>query len=169
MLFRSGFDDQGAQYDATGALKNWWTKDDETKFKVATAKLVAQYDAYCPFPASDGKPAQCVKGQLTLGENIADVAGLTIALNAYRISLGGKPAPVIEGFSPEQRFFLGFAQVWRGMYRDAELANRLVTDPHSPVNLRASTVRNLDIWYDAFGAKPGEALFLTPDQRVKIW
>jgi putative endopeptidase len=164
-----GFDDQGAQYDSTGALKNWWTKDDEAKFKASTAKLVAQYDAYCPIPASDGKAAQCVKGQLTLGENIADVAGITIALNAYKISLGGKPAPVIDGFTADQRFFLGFAQVWRGMYREAELANRLVTDPHSPVSLRASTVRNLDAWYDAFGAKAGEALFLAPDQRVKIW
>jgi putative endopeptidase len=164
-----GFDDQGAQYDAKGALKDWWTKDDEAKFKVATAKLVAQYDAYCPFPAADGKPAQCVKGQLTLGENIADVAGITIARNAYQISLGGKPAPVLDGFTGDQRFFLGFAQVWRTKFRDAELANRLVTDPHSPGNLRASTVRNLDAWYDAFGAKQGDALFLTPDQRVKIW
>ncbi|HET9620562.1 MAG TPA: M13 family metallopeptidase [Kofleriaceae bacterium] len=164
-----GFDDQGAQYDASGALKNWWTKDDEAKFKAATDKLVAQYSAYCPFPAADGKPAQCVKGELTLGENIADVAGITIAYTAYKLSLGGKPAPVIDGFTPDQRFFLGFAQVWRGMYRDAELANRLVTDPHSPVNLRASTVRNIDAWYDAFKPKDGEALVLAPDQRVRIW
>ncbi|HEY0478152.1 MAG TPA: M13 family metallopeptidase, partial [Kofleriaceae bacterium] len=127
-----GFDDQGSQFDATGALKNWWTKDDSDKFKTATAKLVAQYSAYCPVPAADGKPAQCVKGELTLGENIADLAGLTVAYNAYKLSLGGKPAPVIDGMTGDQRFFLGWAQVWRRLYRDQELANRLVTDPHSP-------------------------------------
>ncbi|HEX4421494.1 MAG TPA: M13 family metallopeptidase [Kofleriaceae bacterium] len=164
-----GFDDQGAQYDATGALKNWWTKDDTDKFKTATAKLVAQYNAYCPIPASDGKPAQCVKGELTLGENIADVAGLTIAYNAYKISLGGKPSPVIDGTTGDHRFFLGWAQVWRRLYRDQELANRLVTDPHSPSEFRTSTVRNLDIWYDAFKPKETDALYLAPDKRVKIW
>jgi len=164
-----GFDDQGAQYDATGALKNWWTKDDADKFKVATARLVAQYSAYCPFPAANGKPAQCVKGELTLGENIADLAGITIAHSAYKLSLGGKPAPVIEGFTGDQRFFLAFAQVWRRLYRDQELANRLVTDPHSPGEFRSAEVRNIDPWYEAFQPKPGEALYLAPDQRVKIW
>src|SRR5439155_4218946 len=123
-----GFDDQGSKFDATGALKNWWTEDDAKKFKAAAAKDVAQYNAYCPIPAADGKPAQCVKGELTLGENIADLAGLTIAYNAYKISLGGKPAPVIDGVTGDQRFFLGWAQVWRRLYRDQELANRLVTD-----------------------------------------
>jgi putative endopeptidase len=131
--------------------------------------LVAQYDAYCPVPAADGKPAQCVKGALTLGENIADLAGLTIAYNAYKISLGGKPAPVLAGTTGDQRFFLGWAQVWRRKYRDQEMANRLVTDPHSPSEFRASVVRNLDIWYDAFQPKPTDALFLAPDKRVKIW
>ncbi len=164
-----GFDDQGAQYDSTGALKNWWTKEDADKFKTATNMRVAQYDAYCPIPAADGKPAQCVKGQLTLGENIADVAGITIAYNAYKLSLKGKEAPVIDGLTAEQRFFLGWAQIWRRIYRDQELANRLVTDPHSPSEFRAATVRNLDIWYDAFKVKPDEKLFLAPDKRVKIW
>jgi len=164
-----GFDDQGAQYDAKGALKNWWTQADSDKFKVATNKLVAQYNAYCPVPAANGKPAQCVKGELTLGENIADLAGLTIAYNAYKISLGGKPAPVIDGLSGDQRFFLGWAQVWRRLYRDQELANRLVTDPHSPSEFRASVVRNLDVWYDAFKPKASDALYLAPDKRVKIW
>jgi len=164
-----GFDDQGSQFDAKGTLKNWWTKEDNDKFKAATAKLVAQYNAYCPVPAADGKPAQCVKGELTLGENIADLAGLTIAYNAYKISLGGKPAPVIEGLSGDQRFFLGWAQVWRRLYRDAELENRLVTDPHSPSEFRASVVRNLDAWYNAYKPKPGDALYLAPDKRVKIW
>ena len=164
-----GFDDQGAQFDATGALKNWWTTDDTAKFKIATGKLAAQYSTYCPVPASEGKPAQCVKGELTLGENIADLAGLTVAYNAYKLALGGKPAPVIDGLTGDQRFFLGWAQVWRRLYRDQELANRLVTDVHSPSEFRTSVVRNLDAWYDAFKPKPTDALYLAPDKRVKIW
>ncbi len=164
-----GFDDQGAQYDAKGALADWWTADDKAKFKEATARLVAQYDAYCPFPAADGKPAQCVKGQLTLGENIADLAGLTVAYQAYQLSLGGKPAPVIDGMTGEQRFFLGWAQVWRRLYRDQELANRLVTDPHSPSEFRTAVVRNLDAWYTAFAPAAKDALYLAPEQRVRIW
>jgi putative endopeptidase len=164
-----GFDDQGAKFDATGTLKNWWTDEDAQKFKAAAAKDAAQYNAYCPIPAQNGKPAQCVKGELTLGENIADLAGLTIAHNAYKISLGGKPAPAIDGTTGDQRFFLGWAQVWRRLYREQELANRLVTDPHSPSEFRSSVVRNLDPWYEAFKPKPGEALYLAPDQRVRIW
>jgi putative endopeptidase len=164
-----GFDDQGAQYDATGKLENWWTKDDTDKFKSATAKLVAQYSAYCPFPAAGDKGAQCVKGELTLGENIADLAGLTVAYQAYKLSLKGKPAPVIDGMTGDQRFFLGWAQVWRRLYRDAELSNRLVTDPHSPSEFRTAVVRNLDVWYDAYKPAPTEKLYLAPDKRVKIW
>ena len=164
-----GFDDQGAQYDAKGALKNWWTKADETKFKAATKKLVEQYNGYCPFPAADGKPAQCVKGELTLGENIADLAGLTVAYQAYKLSLGGKDAPAIDGLTGDQRFYLGFAQVWRRKHRDQDLANRLVTDPHSPAEYRTATVRNLDTWYDAFQPKAEGKLFLAPDKRVRIW
>ena len=164
-----GFDDQGSQYDAQGTLKNWWTKDDADKFKTATAKLVAQYSAYCPFPAADGKPAQCVKGELTLGENIADLAGLTVAYTAYQLSLGGKPAAVLDGFTGDQRFFLGWAQVWRGKYRDQMAQTLLVVDEHSPVGLRATTVRNIDAWYDAFKPRPGAALYLAPEQRVRIW
>jgi putative endopeptidase len=164
-----GFDDQGSKFDATGKLENWWTKDDADKFKTATAKLVAQYNAYCPFPAASGKPAQCVKGELTLGENIGDLAGLTIAYRAYKLSLGGKTPPVLDGFTGDQRFFLGWAQVWRRLVRDEEAANRLTTDPHSPSEYRASVVRNLDAWYDAFKPQPGDALYLTPDQRVRIW
>ncbi|HEY0193711.1 MAG TPA: M13 family metallopeptidase, partial [Kofleriaceae bacterium] len=164
-----GFDDQGSQYDAAGALKNWWTDDDKAKFKASTDKLVAQYDAYCPVPAADGKPAQCVKGALTLGENIADLAGLTISYDAYKLSLGGRPGPVIEGTTPEQRFYLGFAQVWRRIYRPQELSNRLVTDPHSPAEFRVATVRNLDLWYDAFKPRPSDAMYLAPDKRVRIW
>jgi putative endopeptidase len=158
-----GFDDQGAKYDAKGVLKNWWTKEDETKFNAATAKLVEQYNKYCPFPG------QCVKGKLTLGENIADLAGLTIAYEGYKLSLAGKTPPVLDGMSGEQRFFLGWAQVWRRLYRDAGLTNRLVTDPHSPSEFRTTVVRNLDTWYDAYKPAAGEKLFLAPDQRVKIW
>ena len=164
-----GFDDQGAQYDEKGALKNWWTKIDSDKFKAATAMLVAQYSAYCPFPAADGKPAQCVKGGLTLGENIADLAGLTVAYAAYKLALGGKPAPTLDGFTGDQRFFLGWAQVWRSNIRDAELQSELITNPHSPDSLRVSTVRNLDPWYGAFQPKAGDALFLAPDSRVRLW
>ncbi|HEY4175194.1 MAG TPA: M13-type metalloendopeptidase [Kofleriaceae bacterium] len=164
-----GFDDQGAQYDAKGALSDWWTKEDKEKFSAATSKLVAQYDAYCPFPAADGKPAQCVKGKLTLGENIADLAGLTVAYNAYKIALGDKQAPVLDGTTGDQRFFFGWAQVWRRIYRDQELANRLVTDPHSPSEFRAATVRNIDPFYNAFKPAPTDKLYLAPNARVRIW
>jgi putative endopeptidase len=164
-----GFDDQGSQYDAKGTLANWWTKQDAAKFKAATAKLVAQYATYCPFPAEGDKPAQCVNGKLTLGENIADLAGLTIAYNAYRLSLNGKEPPVLDGLTGDQRFFLGWAQVWRRIYRDQELANRLVTDPHSPSEFRVSVVRNLDAWYEAFKPAAEDRLFLAPDKRIQIW
>ena len=158
-----GFDDQGSQYDAKGKLENWWTKDDSDKFKTATNKLVEQYSAYCPLKG------QCVKGELTLGENIADLAGLTVAYNAYKLSLHGQPAPVIDGTTGDQRFFLGWAQVWRRLYREQELANRLVTDPHSPSEFRTSVVRNLDGWYDAYKPKDSDPLYLAPDKRVRIW
>jgi putative endopeptidase len=158
-----GFDDQGSQYDSKGALANWWTKADQAKFKAATSRLVAQYNGYCPFPG------QCIKGELTLGENIADLAGLTIAYNAYKISLGGKDAPVLDGLTGDQRFYLGWAQVWRTLYRDAALSNLLVTNPHSPAEYRCATVRNLDPWYDAYKPAKGDKLFLPPEQRVKIW
>ncbi len=164
-----GFDDQGSQYDASGALQNWWTKEDADKFKAATDMLVAQYDAYCPFPAAGGQPARCVSGKLTLGENIADLAGLTVAHTAYKLALGGKAAPIIDGTTGDQRFFFGWAQVWRRLYRDQELTNRLVTDVHSPSEYRTSVVRNLDAWYPAFGVKAGESLYLAPDKRVSIW
>ena len=164
-----GFDDRGSQYGATGALENWWTADDAARFKAATARLAAQYGTYCPIPAAAGKPAQCINGELTLGENIADLAGLTIAHGAYELSLGGRPAPVLDGLTGDQRFFLGWAQVWRGLYRDEMLANLLVIDPHSPIQFRTATVRNLDAWYAAFKPRATDALYLPPDQRVQIW
>ena len=157
------FDDQGRKYDKTGRLADWWTKEDAARFKALTDKVVAQYGAYEPLP---GKR---VNGELTLGENMADLAGITIAYDAWKRSLNGKPAPVIDGFTGEQRFFLGFSQVWRQKYRDATLLQQLVTDPHSPGHFRPYVVRNLDSFYAAFDAKPGETMYLAPKDRLKVW
>ena len=157
------FDNMGAEFDAQGRLANWWTPEDAAHFKAAGQKLVQQYDAYEPLPGLH------INGQQTLGENIADVAGLSIAHAAYLKSLGGKPAPVIDGMSGEQRFFLAFAQSWRSKTRDAALRAQVVGDGHAPGRYRAQTVRNLDAWYDAFPSQPGEKLYLTPEQRVRIW
>ncbi len=158
-----GFDDQGRKYDAKGKLTDWWTPADAKAFDARAAKLVAQYDAYEPLPGVH------VKGALTLGENIADISGLRIAYDAYHLSLHGKPAPVIDGMTGDQRFFLGFAQVWREKLRNELLLALLTSNPHSPGNLRASTVRNFDPWYDAFSVKPGDKLYLAPADRVRIW
>lgn len=157
------FDDQGAKYDETGRLSQWWTDQDVKKFTALTDRLVKQYDAYEPLPGEH------VKGALTLGENIADLAGLTVAYDAYKAALGGKDAPVIDGTTGDQRFYLGWAQVWRRNYREANLRQRLLTDPHSPSEERVAIVRNLDPWYGAF-AIPGTAkLALPPEDRVRIW
>ncbi|AOF96041.1 M13 family metallopeptidase [Sphingobium sp. RAC03] len=157
------FDDQGAKYDETGKLNQWWTDADVANFKALTDKLVTQYDAYEPFPGAH------VKGAFTLGENIGDLGGLAVALDAYHASLGGKSAPVIDGMTGDQRFFLGWAQVWRRNYREANLRQRLVTDPHAPSQYRADIVRNFDSWYEAFKPAPGGKLYLEPKERVKIW
>ncbi|WP_327752793.1 M13-type metalloendopeptidase [Sphingobium sp. SJ10-10] len=157
------FDDQGAKYDETGKLNQWWSDQDVANFKALTDKLVKQYDAYEPFPGAH------VKGAFTLGENIGDLAGVAVALDAYHVSLGGKPAPVIDGTTGDQRFFLGWAQVWRRNYREPNLRQRLVTDPHSPSQYRADTVRNFDQWYSAFKPEAGGKIFLAPQDRVKIW
>ena len=157
------FDDQGAKYDATGKLADWWTESDVKAFEAAGKKLIAQYDAYKIFPDAS------VKGEFTLGENIGDLAGLTIAFDAYRTSLNGKEPAVIDGMSGDQRFFLGWAQVWRRNYREANLRQRLITDPHSPSEQRAWVVRNLDKWYDAFQPKADGKLYLKPEDRVRIW
>jgi len=157
------FDDQGAKYDENGRLNEWWTEADRKAFEAAGKALIAQYDAYQIFP--DAK----VKGALTLGENIGDLAGLTIAHDAWMHSLGGAEAPTIDGFSGDQRFYLGWAQVWRRNYREANLRQRLITDPHSPSEQRAAVVRNLDPWYPAFNVQPGQKLYLPPEQRVRIW
>jgi putative endopeptidase len=157
------FDDQGSQYDEHGALAEWWTPQDRTRFNALTAQLVAQYDAYEPLPGRH------VQGRLTLGENIADLAGLTVSYDAYHHALGRRRAPVLQGFTGDQRFYLGWAQVWRRKYREANLLQRLLTDPHSPSEQRAAVVRNLDPWYAAFRPRPSDALFLAPAQRVRIW
>ncbi len=157
------FDDMGALFDARGKLSNWWTAQDAARFKAAGEALVAQYNSYRPFPDAS------VNGALTLGENIADAAGVAIAYDGYQLGLGGQPAPVLDGFSGDQRFFLGFAQVWRNKYREPALRRSLLTDGHAPGKYRAQTVRNQDAWYQAFGVKPDDALYLKPEERVRVW
>ena len=157
------FDDQGAKFDNKGKLGQWWTDADVKNFNALEDRLVAEYDAYEPLPGLH------VKGRLTLGENSADLAGLSAAYDAYHASLGGRPAPVINGKTGDQRFYLGWSQVWRRNYREASLRQGLLTDPHSPAQQRANIVRNMDPWYAAFQPKPGEKLYLTPEQRVRIW
>ncbi len=158
-----GFDDQGRQFDAKGALNDWWTPEDIERYTKATDKLVEQYNRYCPFEGL------CVNGKLTLGENISDLAGISVAYDAYRLSLKGKPSPVIAGRTGDQRFFEGFGQAWRRAMREEAAKNRLTTDPHSPERFRAQTVRNFAPWYQAFDVKPGEAMYLKPEERVNIW
>ncbi|HEY0584494.1 MAG TPA: M13-type metalloendopeptidase [Pseudoduganella sp.] len=159
-----GFDDQGAQYDGDGNLRDWWTKRDHANFKAKTQMLVNQYGAFSPVKGYK------VNGELTLGENIADNSGLAIAYKAYKLSLGGKPAPVIDGFTGEQRFYQGWAQAWRAKSRDAALIRQVTTDPHSPEEFRANgTLRNQPGFYDAFGVKKGDKMYLAPKDRVIIW
>ena len=161
-----GFDDQGSKFDGDGNMKNWWTEADRQEFEKRAKMLIEQYNSFTPAQL----PGQHVNGALTIGENIGDLGGLTIAYKAYKISLNGSEAPVLESFTGEQRFFLGWAQIWRSKYRDAELARRLATDPHSPTEFRCNgVVRNLPEFYAAFGVKEGDKLWLPPDRRVRIW
>jgi predicted metalloendopeptidase len=157
------FDDQGSQFDAEGQMANWWTKDDFEHFKAAGRGLAAQFDAYHPFPDL------AVNGNQTLSENIADVAGLLAAYDAYRLSPGGKADAVKDGLTGDQRFFISYAQSWRAKVRDAELRREIATDGHAPDQYRAVTVRNVDAWYDAFGVSNGQKLYLAPAQRVRVW
>jgi predicted metalloendopeptidase len=157
------FDNQGALFDAGGRLQNWWTAKDFAHFQASADQLVRQFDAYQPFPDAH------VNGKLTLGENIADVAGLAAALDAFHLSLGGQPAPMVDGLNGDQQFFLSFGQSWRTKMRDAALRQRLMGDGHAPAEYRADTVRNLDAWYTAFGVKPAQKLYLEPKDRVRIW
>ncbi len=159
-----GFDDQGRKSDGDGVLRDWWTAQDAGKFKVQADKLGAQYGAFEPLPGAK------VNGQLTMGENIGDMGGLAFALEAYRASLGGKPAPVLDGFTGDQRVYLGWAQVWRSKIRDDALRQQVVSDPHSPAYYRVNgTVRNQAGWYKAYDVQPGDKLYVGPGDRVDIW
>jgi putative endopeptidase len=162
-----GFDDQGRKIDSLGALRDWWSPADAAQFNSRAAMLAAQYSAFHPLPAD---PAVHVNGELTLGENIADLGGLTLALDAYQASHGGAGAPVIDGFSGTQRVFLGWAQAWCGKTSDEFLRKQVLSDPHSPRQFRVDgVVRNIDAWYQAFDVKPGDKLYLLPQDRVRIW
>jgi len=159
-----GFDDQGSKYDATGNMRNWWTEADLAEFGKRTAALVEQYNGYQVFDDLS------VNGKLTLGENIGDLSGVTIAYKAYKASLKGKEAPVIDGLTGDQRFFMGFAQVWRGKMVEKSLRNRVATDPHSPGEFRAlGALSNMPQFYKAFDVKPGDKMYIAPEKRVKIW
>nr|MEA2799009.1 putative endopeptidase [Phenylobacterium sp.] len=159
-----GFDDQGRKYDSAGRLRDWWAAADAKTFEARAKVFGAQYSAYEPLPGAH------VNGELTMGENIADLGGLTLGLDAYHASLHGKPAPVIDGLTGDQRVFLGWAQAWRGKVRDDAVRRQVVSDPHSPRQYRVNgPVRNIDAWYAAFGVKPGDALYIPPEKRVRIW
>ncbi|KRB07150.1 M13 family metallopeptidase [Lysobacter sp. Root690] len=159
-----GFDDQGSKSDSAGIQRNWWTDADRAGFEQRTKALGAQYNAFCPLPG------QCVNGALTMGENIGDLGGISMAYTAYQLSLNGKPAPVIDGLTGDQRFFLSWGQIWKGKYRDEALLNLIKTNPHSPSQYRANgPLRNFDPWYKAFDVKPEDKMFVAPEQRVRIW
>jgi putative endopeptidase len=159
-----GFDDQGSQFDGEGNLRNWWSAEDRQRFTALTDRLVAQYGAYQPLPG------HAINGRLTLGENIADNAGLQIAYKAYHLSLNGHSAPVIDGLSGDQRFFIGYAQVWRSKMQDAQTLKLLVTDPHSPGRFRTNgAVVNADGFYQAFGVHPGDKLYKPESERIRLW
>ncbi len=159
-----GFDDQGRQFDGAGELRDWWQPQDSARFTAEAAKLAAQYDGY------DGLPGMKVNGKLTLGENIGDQGGVRIALDAYHASLNGRKAPVLDGLTGDQRFFLAWAQGWRNKVRDETMKMILVSDVHSPYRWRVDgTLRNIDEWYGAFGVKPGDKLYLAPAERVRVW
>jgi putative endopeptidase len=159
-----GFDDQGRKFDAEGKLNDWWTAEDAKTFEERAAVLGAQYSQYEPLPGAK------VNGALTMGENIADLGGLTIALDAYRASLKGKPAPVLDGLTGDQRVFLGWAQAWRGKLRDDAIRRQVVSDPHSPRQYRVNgPMRNINDWYQTFDVKPENKLFVAPNERVRIW
>ncbi len=157
------FDTEGSAFDSKGRVRNWWTPADLEHFEAATARLAAQYDTYKPFPDLS------LNGKQTLAENIADVAGISAAYDGYRASLAGQPAPVQDGFSGDQQFFIAFAQNWGSKTREASLRQQVMTDSHAPGEYRADTVRNIDAWYAAFKVQPGETLYLAPPDRVRIW
>jgi predicted metalloendopeptidase len=159
-----GFDDSGRQFDGDGNLRDWWSAEDGAKFKQRAAELVKQFAGY---KVLDNRP---LNGELTLGENIGDLSGMAVAFKAYKLSLGGKAAPELDGFTGDQRFFLGWAQVWRRKYRDQELLRRLVTDPHAFSEFRTNgPTINIDGFHEAFDVKPGDRMYRAPAERVRIW
>jgi putative endopeptidase len=170
-----GFDDQGSKSDGDGVLRNWWTPEDEANFRERTDALVGQYNAFCPL--DEGKT--CINGRLALGENLGDLGGLSMAYKAYQLSLDtdgdgvvseSEKAPVIDGFTGDQRFFLGWAQIWRVQFREEALRRQLQQGPHSPGEFRANgIVRNFDEWYEAFDIGPDHALYLPPEERIRVW
>jgi predicted metalloendopeptidase len=157
------FDNNGAAFDSSGNMRNWWTPQDFARFQQSGQALAAQYDQY------EALPGLHVNGKLTLGENIADVAGLAASYDAYKASLRGKAAPTIGGYTGDQRFFIAYAQSWASKMRDEALRGRIATDGHAPGQFRALTVRNNDAWYSAFNVQPGQKLYLAPEKRVKVW
>jgi predicted metalloendopeptidase len=159
-----GFDDRGRQFDGKGVLRDWWQPTDAESFDAIAGRLVAQYDAFSPLPGMN------VSGQLTLGENIGDLSGLAVAYKAYQRALGGRPAPELDGFTGDQRFFIGWAQVWARKYREDELRKRLKTDPHSPAEYRCNGVlRNMPQFAQTYGVKAGDRLYLPPAEIVRVW
>jgi putative endopeptidase len=163
-----GYDDQGSQFDATGTLRNWWQDSDRDGFEQFTARMGELIEAYCPVDSAEGPV--CLRAGQSMGETLGDVVGLQMAYRAYRLSLDGEEAPVIDGLTGDQRFFLGFAQVWRGMEREESLRNRVMTANHPPGEFRLNNaVRHLDAWYDAFDVGPDDALYLPPEERIVIW
>jgi predicted metalloendopeptidase len=162
--FSHGFDDQGRKYDGEGNLRDWWTEEDVEAFTARASALVDQYEQF------EVLPGKFLNGEFTLGENIGDLSGLAVAYKAYQMSLNGRVAPVIDGLTGDQRFFMGWAQVWARLYRDENLESRITSDPHSHSEARTNgIVRNFDLWYETFDVQPGDALYLAPDERVKIW
>ncbi len=159
-----GFDDQGAKSDAHGVLRTWWQPEDETAFGKLVDRLAGQYSEYVVLPGLK------INGRLTLGENIGDLGGLSVAYAAYHRSLNGRAPPVLGGLTGDQRYFLSWAQSWRSLYRDEQLRSQVLSNPHSPSKFRVNgVVRNVDAWYAAFEVKPGDQLYLPPAERVRIW
>jgi putative endopeptidase len=159
-----GFDDQGRKIDATGTLRDWWTPEDAKRFMAESEKLAVQFDAY------EGVPGMHINGKLTLGENIADLGGLLVAIDAYHTSLGAQAAPVLDGLTGDQRLFLGYAQAWRGKTRDDALRAQMASDPHSPRKFRViGPIRNVDRWYASFDVTPNDRYYLKPEDRVHVW